>query len=339
MAWIRSDTRAEELPPHCCNARRTDVTEDLAFSFARPALPMREKWPNFFLVGAAKAGTTSVYAYLSQHPQVFFPCIKEPHFFTQVRVSEHQRPFVEAIIERAEYLRLFREAHDFRVVADASPSYLWHPDVPHRIRTQVPDAKIAILLRDPVERAHSHYLMDYREGVQDLDFYDALVHDLSRREKGWGISSLYFELGQYAQQVSRYLETFPPEQVRILFFEDFRRDVKRSLRELVKFLELDIAAIDGIDTSKTYNHYAEPRHEIMRRLAGARMSRILGQTIVPRKAGRLIFERFFLRRVCKPPIDPRARDLLCALYDPDIAELEKVLGHAMPHLRRSWHDA
>lgn len=300
---------------------------------------MRERWPNFFLVGAAKAGTTSVYAYLSQHPQVFFPCIKEPHFFTQVRPSRQQRFFVEAVTDRAEYVRLFREARGFHVVADASPSYLWHPDVPHRIRAQVPDAKIAILLRDPVERAYSHYLMDYREGIQDLPFYDALVHDLSRREKGWGISSLYFELGQYAQQVSRYLETFPPEQIRILFFEDFRRDVKRSLSELIKFLELDTAAVDRIDTSKVYNSYAAPRHELMRRVAAARISRTLGRTIVPRKTGEFIFERFFLRHACKPPIDLRAHDLLCALYDPDIAELEKTLGHALPELRRSWHDA
>src|SRR5216683_998574 len=68
---------------------------------------MCEIWPNFFLVGAAKAGTTSAYAYLSQHPQVFFPRIKEPHFFTRVRPSGEQRFFVEAITDRTAYLRLF----------------------------------------------------------------------------------------------------------------------------------------------------------------------------------------------------------------------------------------
>src|SRR6266849_533449 len=146
---------------------------------------MCEIWPNFFLVGAAKAGTTSAYAYLSQHPQVFFPRIKEPHFFTRVRPSGEQRFFVEAITDRTAYLRLFRGARGFGVVGDASPSYLWHPHVAHRIRARVPDAKIAIILRDPVERAHSHYLMDYREGVQDLSFYEALVRDMNRREKGW----------------------------------------------------------------------------------------------------------------------------------------------------------
>jgi hypothetical protein len=300
---------------------------------------MRETWPNFFLVGAAKAGTSSVYAYLSQHPQVFFPRIKEPHFFTQVRAPAQQRPFVEAITDRAEYLRLFRDADRCEVVGDASPSYLWHQEVPHRIRAQVPDAKIAILLRDPVERAYSHYLMDYREGVQDMPFYEALVRDLSQSEKGWGISSLYFELGQYARQVSRYLETFPPERIRILFFEDFRRDVKCSLSELVRFLELDAAAIDRIYISKVHNPYAAPRNELMRRVAGARISRTLGRALLSRKTGEFVYERYFVRHARKPPIDLRARDLLCALYDPEVAELEKLLGHALPQLRRSWHDA
>ncbi len=300
---------------------------------------MPEIWPNFFLVGAAKAGTTSAYAYLSQHPQIFFPRIKEPHFFTQVKTTQAQRRFVEVITDRAEYLRLFTGAHGFSVVGDASPSYLWHPEVPERIRARVPHAKVAIILRDPVERAHSHYLMDYREGIQDLSFYDALVRDMNRREKGWGISSLYFELGQYAQQVKRYLTTFHPRQIRVFFFEDFRRDVKGALRKFLQFLDLDTALLDRIDMSRSHNSYAEPRNDLMRRLAGAKIPRILGQTVVPRRAGQFIFERFFLRRASKPPIDPRARDLLRTLYEPDVAALEKTLGYPLPQLRCSWRDA
>ncbi len=300
---------------------------------------MPEIWPNFFLVGAAKAGTTSLYAYLSQHPQVFFPHIKEPHFFTQVRITRAQRRFVEVITDRAEYLQLFTSAHGFSIVGDASPSYLWHPEVPERIRARVPHAKIAIILRDPVERAHSHYLMDYREGVQDLNFYEALVRDMDRREKGWGISSLYYELGQYAQQVKRYLATFHRSQIGIFFLEDFRRDVTGGLRKLLQFLELDVAALDRIDTSTMHNSFAAPRNELMRYLAGAKIPRILGQTIIPRKAGVFIFEKFFLRRAFKPPIDPRARKLLRELYEPDVADLEKTLGYSLPQLRCSWLDA
>src|SRR5579885_2234849 len=105
---------------------------------------MHEIWPNFFLVGAAKAGTTSIYAYLSEHPQVFFPAIKEPHFFTQVRPSRELQFLIEAISKRSAYLRLYASAAGHQIIGDASPSYLWHPEVPERIRAEVPQAKIAI---------------------------------------------------------------------------------------------------------------------------------------------------------------------------------------------------
>src|SRR5690242_20423490 len=105
---------------------------------------MHEIWPNFFLVGAAKAGTTSIYTYLSQHPDVFFPVIKEPHFFTQVHSTPQLRFLIEAITKRSAYLRLYANADGHKVIGDASPSYLWHPEVPQRIRAQVPQANVAI---------------------------------------------------------------------------------------------------------------------------------------------------------------------------------------------------
>jgi hypothetical protein len=301
-------------------------------------VPKPEIWPNFFLVGAAKAGTTSIYEYLSQHPQVFFPKIKEPHFFTQVCPSHEQRFFIEAIRDRTQYVRLFEKAEGFEIVGDASPSYLWHPEVPGRIRAQVPDARIAIILRDPVERAYSHYLMDYREGVQSLPFYDALMDDMNRPQKGWGISSLYFELGQYAEQVERYLLTFPPDRIRIAFFDDLRRDVRGVLKQLAEFLGIDSGAIEQLDTSKKHNSYAAPRNEIMRRIAGSKASRILGH-LLPPQAGQRVYEKFFLRHNNKPPIDTRARDFLCELYEPEIMKLEHVIGGPLPQLRSSWSSA
>jgi hypothetical protein len=297
---------------------------------------MHEIWPNFFLVGAAKAGTTSIYAYLSEHPQVFFPAIKEPHFFTQVRPSPELQFLIEAVSKRSAYLRLYASASGRQVIGDASPSYLWHPKVPERIRAKVPQAKIAIILRDPVERAYSHYLMDYREGAQSRPFFEALLNDMNSPNKGWGVSYLYYELGLYAEQVERYFDTFKPERVKVLMFEDFRRNPRAVLHELADFLELDPKPLAAIDTSRKYNSYAAPRNQVLRRLAGAKLSRILGQTLLPHRVGALIFERFFLRQGPKPPMDPRARELLCSLYSPELERLERLLGRALPELRRSW---
>jgi hypothetical protein len=297
---------------------------------------MHEIWPNFFLVGAAKAGTTSIYEYLSQHPRVFFPAIKEPHFFTHVQPAPEQRFLTEAVTKRSAYLRLYAHASGHGVIGDASPSYLWHPEVPHRIRDQVPQARIALILRDPVERAYSHYLMDYREGVQSLPFYEALVADMNRPKKGWGVSYLYYELGLYAEQVRRYFETFPSERVKVLMFHDLQNDPQAVLREMASFLRLDPQPLAQVDTARRYNSYAAPRNQYLRRLAGAKFSRMVGQALIPHRLGAFIFERFFLKLAPKPPLDPRARELLCSLYDPELCELERVLGRRLPELRHSW---
>jgi hypothetical protein len=298
---------------------------------------MREIWPNFFLVGAAKAGTTSIYAYLSRHPEVFFPTVKEPHFFTQVHPAPAQKFLIEAVTKRSAYLRLYAHAAGHLVIGDASPSYLWHPKAPERIRREVRQAKIAIILRDPVERAYSHYLMDYREGAQNRPFYEALLDDMNRPDKGWGISYLYHELGLYAEQVQRYLESFKPEQVKVLMFDNFRREPQAVLREIADFLCLDPNPLANIDTSRKYNSYAAPRNQYLRRMAGAKFSRFLGHAVIPHRVGAFIFERIFLKPAPKPPLDSRARELLCSLYDPELDKLERLLGRRVPELRHSWN--
>src|SRR5579871_3433321 len=112
-------------------------------------------WPNFFLVGAQKAGTSSVYAYLKQHPDIFLPAIKEPHFFSQVVPISHYEPiFLPSVLNEADYLRLYRDACGFSAIGDASVSYLWDPEAPQRIHARMPQARILIVLRDPVERAY-----------------------------------------------------------------------------------------------------------------------------------------------------------------------------------------
>ncbi len=150
------------------------------------------------------------------------PAWKEPCFFSPLR------PFTEMafphpwVSDQAAYLKLFAKGAGCRAIGEASVSYLWDRGAPARIRAAIPDARIVISLRDPIERAYSHYLKDVREGWQGLPFYEALLEDWERPEKGWGVSHLYTELGLYHRQVKRYLDTFGPEQVLILLFDDLR---------------------------------------------------------------------------------------------------------------------
>jgi hypothetical protein len=295
-----------------------------------------ETWPNFFIVGAPKAGTTSLYAYLAQHPQVFMPAVKEPQFFAQIRPTAEFEHLVEAIGDRRRYLRLYRNARGYGAIGDASPSYLWHPEVPGRIKRVVPEARIIIALRDPIERAHSHYLADFREGAESLPFREALCHDLARSSKGLGVSHMYVELGQYALQVRRYLEVFGPERVHLLLFDDLRTSTQNALGGICRFLGLDAAPVARIDTARVHNAFAAPRWEWTRRVAGRRWARRLGQSVVPRSIGAFIFERVFNRPAPKPAIDRRAKELMLPIYEPDIRRLESILGRQFPELRRSW---
>ncbi len=299
-----------------------------------------EIWPNFFIVGAAKAGTTSLYSYLRQHPEIFMPeDVKEPHYFAQVRPTRAQRYASPVFVsDRDSYLRLFREARGRRAIGEASPSYLWCEEAPARIKAAVPEARIIVMLRDPIERAYSHYLMDFREGMQHLPFFEALKEDWHRAEKGWAVSNLYVELGCYAPQIDRYLRLFGEDRVHILFHDDLRRLAagdRRVLADVLRFLDVDVAALERIDTTRIENGFAAPRSEWARRIAGAPWARWIGNTFLPHNIGVGIFNRFFVRQsVPPPPMDPRARAWLTELLEPEIRAVETLLGRHLPQLRR-----
>jgi hypothetical protein len=302
-------------------------------------------WPNFFIVGAASSGTTSLYTYLKQHPEVFLPALKEPHYFAQLRPAYEQRYLFTYVTAEKDYLALFSRAADYKAIGEASPSYLWCPEAPARIHQAVPEAKIVILLRDPVERAYSHYLMNLREGLQYRPFFESLQEDWNRAQKGWGVSQLYVELGLYAEQVRRYLRTFGPAQVRVILFDELRRGAenrKSTLAEIVRFIGADPRYLDRIDVSYVENSFGIARWPWAQRIAGSNWARRAGQLLVPKSMGanhaikRLVFQRFFVKSVPRPKIDPDARQWLCEIFDPDVRALEELLGRVLPELRRSW---
>jgi hypothetical protein len=286
-------------------------------------------WPNFFIVGAANSGTTSLYRYLKQHSDVFMPALKEPHYFAQVNPAHEQRYLRTIIRDEAAYLRLFRKAEGYKAIGEASPSYLWDVKAPERIGSVIPDAKIIILLRDPVERAYSHYLMDVREGLQELPFRHALQKDWNRTKKGWSVSQLYVELGLYAEQVRRYLEVFGPEQTLILMFEDLTNSAlngKSVVGDVLRFL-------DG---------FATARWAWAQRLAGANWVRRAGQILVPVSLGSnhtvkgTIYQRYFVKASPKPPMDEEAAQWLRSMFESDLSALEELVGRKLPQLRVTW---
>ena len=288
-------------------------------------------FPNFFIVGSAKAGTTSLYHYLCRHPDVFMSPVKEPHYFSQVQPDPELR-FIYAyksVRDEASYQKLFREANGARAIGEASTSYLWDEQTPARIKAAAPGAKIIIMLREPAARAYSHYLNDVREGIEKRPFLQALQEDHAQPRKGWGISHLYVELGLYAGQVRRYLASFPESNVLVLFFEEFSADAKSILRKVWGFLNLEAPPSVDDEYRTAHNAYAAPRSIVSQAILGTPVLRAMGR-LLPQPLRRLGRDRILLRQGKKPALDPLARDFLCEIYEPDRARLVEAVNRRLP---------
>jgi len=286
--------------------------------------------PNFFIVGAVKSGTSSMHAYLERHPQVFMSGLKEPHWFGPADRR--------AVRTEAEYLALFREATAaHRIVGEASTSYLWDVGAAARIRAFAPEARILILLRDPVERAHAHYLMHHTAGLQRESFLAALAAEarLPAGTRGDRFHR-YIEVGRYAGQVARYFDLFGRDPVLVAEFADMRRDAAAVVAQVLGFLRIDAApAARIVEAEGPRNQYRGPGNWMAFLLMGTPGLRRAGR-LLPGALRRHIKTNLLFTRTEKPEIDPRARAMLADIYAPEVAALEELLGRPLPGLRAGW---
>ena len=241
--------------------------------------------PNFFLVGAPKAGTTSLYRYLDQHPAVYMSPIKEPCFFAPevVDFSPRTREYFEAhesevraylegpmrtkgrgiVLQWDEYLELFRHVGHETAVGEASASYLGSLGAPAAIRARIPDARIIMLLRDPADRLFSHYSASRETGATRVSFMD-WVDELSAAEATRHPPIGPIWAGRYATHLQRYLQTFPAAQVRAYLGEDYAPDPGRVLADVFAFLGVDPTW--PIDTRRRHNVTLVPRWPVLHRM-------------------------------------------------------------------------
>ncbi len=285
-------------------------------------------WPNFFVVGAAKAGTTSLYEYLKQHPQIFMCPVKEPRFFARTTNLERYINIPPITLEQ-EYLELFRTAGKAKAIGEASPNYLCDREAPYRIKEKVPAVRNIILLRDPIERAYSQYLHFVRLGIETKSFYDALFGEY--REN-------YIELGRYYNQVKRYLEIFGADQVLLLLFEALRQNPLEIVGQVADFLKVDRESVQYISVDTVYNPYMTPRNFVFRYLLSSTISvrYHFFRKIIPRQTRNYVYNRFFVKNAIKPPLDPKAVEFLKTIYEKEILDLEKLLYFPLPELRQGW---
>jgi len=268
---------------------------------------------NTFIVGAPKAGTTSLYHYLSQHDDVCMSSIKEPNFFSSKEVSDL---FYNTLsIHNAEnYKRLFSEEKN--IMGEASVSYLFYEDVPKRIFDYYAEAKIIIMLRQPIERSFSHYLMDRRLGFCKL----TLGQILANPKKYSQYFQQYLKLGLYHDQVKRYIDVFGQGQVKVIFYEDFKSNASKVMSDLFKFLKIPDIKLDYI----IHNPFLSSSNVVLRYLYKYSFVRRIIKTILPLSLLKFIKFKFFTSH-SKPVILKDTKQKLNDYFKDDVLLLEKLL--------------
>jgi Sulfotransferase domain len=284
-----------------------------------------KRWPTLFVVGAARAGTSSLWAYLDQHPQIFMSRRKEPHFFT-----DHRPSIVTPVSDEQTYLNLFARARPGQILGEASPSYLTDPPAPAAIARVSPDARIVAILRDPVARAHSAYWHRRRYGKDQRSFLEAIQTQLAEPDLG-PPGKGYLRGGLYAEAIRRYLETFGSERVLVLFLTELAADTRGELKRIFEFLGVDPTAAERMRLP-VRNATSLPRNALVGRLYRSAGLRALGRRLVPDSL-HATAENVLLMRGGTPPLDPEARRLMEAFYAPEPAALEQLLGRPVPWAR------
>ncbi len=227
--------------------------------------------PNFLIVGAPKAGTSSIYAYLKQHPDVYMSPVKEPHFFMlDNKKAAFQGPgdsdrFKSAVHRLEDYQRLFDGVRDEVAIGEASTTYLGSHVAAAQIKRCLPNAKIIAILRHPVDAAYASFLHLARDGDElQKSFSAALQAEKERIEMNWDPIWHHTKRGFYYSQVERYYQLFGKEQVKVYLYENFKQNPQSILQDMFAFLGVDKAFVPNMSTK--YNVSKMPRSVALNRL-------------------------------------------------------------------------
>lgn len=287
-----------------------------------------ERLPTFIGIGAPKTATTFLDKCLKEHPDIFMPISKEPHFFS----SAYHHGLDE-------YLRFFKGAESYKCRGEISTSYFHHPEAPERIKKTLPDAKIILSVRSPMEQVYSMYWQSKRH-----NFYQSANNDinLSFSEALEKYPQRLLEPARYHTHLQRWLKFFPRDQIHILFYDDVRADSRKALSEIYEFLGVSVdkglANLQAAD--KTVLGGVAPRSEFIGKLYGVVYVRLnrYAFTVMKKTIGykrtlwikdklkiRSILGALFFRRGY-PKIKEKDRARVLELFREEIEGLEAFSG-------------
>lgn len=290
--------------------------------------------PNFLIIGAAKAGTSSLYSYLKEHPQIYMSSEKEPRYFTPELYSIYNNGVRQGgrrkALDFAQYCQLFAEASDEIALGEASTEYLYIPQAPERISKCIPDVKLIAILRNPVERAFSAFCYQTRDGYETLTFEQALQAEEKRIKDGFRPGWHYKQVGFYSAQIKRYLEKFHPEQIRIYLYEELEENSSAVVRDVYQFLEVDEnftpdltrQNVSGIPKSRLLQDIFTKDNPLKSAV----------KPFLPIKLRKSIYRGISKRNLgAKPVLSLKTSQELIELYREDIARLQTLIQKDLSH--------
>ena len=320
-----------------------------------PSLMNKDNLPNFFVVGVVKGGTTSFYHYLKQHPEVYLPPIKEVNFFSRKDINPQE--FMPAyahdvdvdlasyfangmketihiahVTKEQHYKRLFSQVDGERAIGEISNSYAICPSAAQAIRKRMPHARIFVILRNPVERAWSQYLMNLRQAkTTEMNFLKEVFSDHEAAKQGWGVNHQYLNLGLYYEQVKRYLDLFPESQFCFLLYEDFIKNPQDVMKRV--FNKLGVDPDFDVESSEIYNRRSLPRFGFLNRLLVHSGVLSTVKKLLSRQTRKKL-KSFWYTGKGLPQLDGASAERLWEFYREDVMKLSELLRYDLMNVWR-----
>ncbi|MGC1245004.1 MAG: sulfotransferase [Spirulinaceae cyanobacterium] len=296
--------------------------------------------PNFLIIGAPKAGTTALYRYLKEHPQIYMSPLKETQFFVFVDEEDlsfsSNEPFLKQYKQTKDiesYHTLFKGISQEIAIGEVSPWYIYLPKVASKIRKYIPDVKIIAILRDPVERAYSNFLHSVRDDIEpvNISFAQAMELEAERIRNNWSPRFHYKQKGFYYTQMKRYFDLFKPEQIKVYIYEEFQEKQIDILRDIFIFLGVDNTFVP--DISKKYNDSRIPRSRVYNKIMLRANPVDSISSILPSSLRNKIKNRLVKINLSeqKPNLPKAVREKFIKEYREDILKLQDLIQKDLSH--------
>ena len=259
------------------------------------------RFPNFIIIGAGKCGTTSIYSYLKQHPEIYLCSKKETFFFINSIAREKHRKW-GSVTTQEEYLALFTDAPDKCTVGEISTNYYAYPESAELIHNAIPNVKIIAILRDPAKRAFSAYQMFVRNGHEKRSFSEVIAAQNQHITRGF-----------YYQELLPFYKAFREENIKILLFDDLVKDSKSFLKDLFEFIGVNPEF--SPDTSKRGREGGLPQNPLFHKLLTKHnpvraMAASVLKTVLPLEARQKLRTNLVNNNISKVTLDKKERNQL-----------------------------